>query len=184
MKKPVQKKTNLIKAVGLLLLVITVLLFVWQALKLLDRQQFAEANKQQASVGRGLAERLGGEATSVLERNICFNTGQGPYDNGKLWCQVSTVIRLNSDAKIQDAGKLLIEEARSRQLVAKSSNNYGVESYWFELGGGMSCRLSSIAQSGDESNGATHKILEKKDAPALAISCARPSKARHYPYID
>src|SRR5687767_8467584 len=62
-----------------------------------DRIWFSSVEKKQSLVSSRLIEYLGTNVSSSKKENICFRTEQGPYDNGRLWCQVTTIIGLKLD---------------------------------------------------------------------------------------
>ena len=60
-----------------------------------DRARFVEVSKEKSQIASRLADSLGDNVVSTREQDECFNTEQGPWDNGYLWCQVATVIALH-----------------------------------------------------------------------------------------
>lgn len=163
------------------LLVLTVAL--WKVAQFRDRSWFLGIGAKQALISDGLVEVLGGNVASVEKRNICFNTEQGPYDNGKLWCQIATVIKLRTDIDQEAMGEKFVELAEAAKFAATSSRSYGVPGYWFKVDKDVLCKFSAVSTSGEEISGAVHRPFSEKDVPALAVSCAHRAKAKHYQYI-
>ena len=121
--------------------------------------------------------------SSVSEKNECFNTEQGPYDNGKLWCQTASVALLNKDYSYEDIGKIFSETTAVRGLKTSMSENYGVKRYSVTASD-ITCRLSLINRENKLYGGDNYGVLAGVSRPALSVSCADRAKAKHYPYTD
>lgn len=168
------------------LLVIIIIIFVawtanaaWQ-----DSKRFARVEKDGTVVTDKLVARLGNKVVDVQKKKVCFNTEQGPYDNGRLWCQVATVVKLNADVSYDEVGNWFIASVQTGKQTPGSSKNYGVQRYWYDSGEGMTCKLSAIDSQGHEAGGSTRVPYDEGDKPAIAIACADRAKAKHYPYIN
>ena len=152
-----------------------------------DRLRFAEADKEQSLMVDKLSEYLGDRVMLEDKRNVCFNTEQGPYDNGRLWCQASTIVRLKADVDFVELGNKFVELSGVMGLRSSSSISYGVPTFWFEPSqethGKMRCSLGYIGTSGEERSAGAYDVLFGVPPPALAIACADRAKAKHYPYI-
>src|SRR5690606_17724677 len=55
-----------------------------------DANKFADADRVKQVVFDDLVEKMDKTPTHIVEKDVCYNTEQGPYDNGRLWCQVAS----------------------------------------------------------------------------------------------
>lgn len=184
-KHPVAPSKYLWKIIAVCILSLILLVVGLRQLgKYNDRARYNKAEKEESTIAEQLSKSLEAKVDSKEQRNVCFNTEQGPYDNGKLWCQIATVIKLHADVDFKEVGEQFLAIARSRQHNATSSQNSGVPRYWFDMNEKMSCGLSLITSSGEKYGSSTRKVLSRSDAPAIAISCSDRARARHFPYVE
>ena len=148
-----------------------------------DAHRFTTLNKQQSAVTDRLIEEVGDKFESSREANICFNTEQGPWDNGHLWCQTATIVQLKGDVDFKKLGEQFVSIARDGGLVAHAVVSYGVPSFWFDAEG-VPCDYGYVSTSGDEVSAGTSDALYNVDPPAFAVACSGRAKAKHYPYVN
>lgn len=89
-------KRNVILPTGALL---TVLLVGWAFARQHQRadaiqtqqQRFNTIHSVESSFEKNIKNLLGPSLVNMHEESTCYNTDQGPWDNGELWCGVSVV---------------------------------------------------------------------------------------------
>lgn len=131
-----------------------------------------------------LSSYLGDNVGSSRVKEECFNTGQGPYDDGYLWCQSSTIFYLNNEPEPLILGEEFIRVSRS---VGKSrqADGYDLPLYLVELSNNAKCYLGIKLSSGKEVSGARRNPFDYHSKDNLvAITCGDLAKAKHYQYID
>ena len=141
---------------------------------------FCGNEKKQIILANNLSESLGGNVESKREKNECFDTGQGPYDNGYLWCQTSTIFMLANDIDPKDIGT---EFLRLGGTVGSGheATGYELPLYFTELTEGPKCHLGIRTSSGVEVNGARRNPFDSNVAkPMVAVTCGDRAKAEHY----
>lgn len=164
---------------------ILVFVILQQVSKQSDARRFAAAQKTKDAVVAELVDYLGDNVVSTRKQNECFNTEQGPYDNGYLWCQTASIVLLRSNVDFMDLSTKFIAVARADGFTAENSDSDSpIARSWFEFDEGLSCNLSSKDVSGDEHGGATSDPLYQIAPPAFAVSCADRAKAKHYPHVE
>lgn len=133
-----------------------------------------------------LTEYLGDTVQQTSERNECFNTEQGPFDNGKLWCQVATVMFLKEDTDYKAAGTLFIasEHDNIESHGANEAPSSILERYTLLLKNGVTCNL--VMQTSENKRfGSTTSVRFISDSEVvLAVACSDRAKAKHYPFVE
>lgn len=109
-----------------------------------DRLRFEDASNVKTEVTNRLVTYLGNNVMSTREQDECFNAAQSPYDNGKLWCQVATVIRLKGDVDFSTLGKQFLAMARQEGKAASMSGSGVTQRFWL-MSQSMSCQLSNAS---------------------------------------
>lgn len=131
-----------------------------------------------------ISESLGDNVISKREKDECFDTGQGPYDNGYLWCQASTIFTLANDIDPEGVGSEFLSSA-SALGSGRKATGYELPLYIVELTIGSKCHLSIRTSTGEEVNGARRNPFDLNTTrPMVGVTCGDRAKARHYPYID
>lgn len=184
MKAISPKDKKALKVVAIVLTLLAVGLGFWWGNRYVDGRRFADISVKKDLIVGGLIDHLDNVVVSSEPRNTCFNSGQGPYDNGKLWCRVVTVIKLDRDIDQREIGNEFIRLANSKGFEARQSNDSEISKYEFVLSNGVGCMLNAIASDGEEIGAAYGTPLTSADAPAIAVSCADRARARHYPYVN
>ena len=179
-KNKFSKKRCMIIGLCLVLLLATWFIYA-QAVRAKDRQRFKEAETVRNQIVEQLAEHLGDNVKEISDHDECFNTEQGPYDNGRLWCQVATSITVEQDVSYKVAGEAFLDAGEDLGLHTKSLSG-DFPRFWAELEGGVTCQLQYRSAKNDDLGGARRITLE--DGPALAVACADRAKAKHYPYTE
>jgi len=176
------RKTLIWLAVAAVLVLASIGWFVFEQLAIHnDRLRFEDASNVKTAVVNRLATYLGNNVVSTREQDECFNTEQGPYDNGRLWCQVATVIRLKADVDYNLLGMQLSTVAQQDGEVANSSGAGSTERFWLTLKS-MDCGIVMTTSRGVQYGSITKDVLSPIDKPAIAIACADRAMASYYPY--
>lgn len=150
-----------------------------------DRARFVNAEHEKTLIVEKLLGSLNGNALSTRDQNECFNTEQGPYDNGRLWCQVATVIKLNSSISFSNIGERYKVAAADLPGTPFYSSGAGLtERFWIVVPRGIPCNLSEISDQGKSYGGPTSNPFTNKDRPAIAITCADRARAAYYTYVQ
>jgi len=187
MKKEIQKKSKtanraLLWKAGIFIGLALVLLAVLEITQYMDGLRFVNIDKKKSVIANELSTYLGDNVTSVQNKKECFNTGQGPYDDGYLWCQTSTIFGLKHDIDPQEFGSEFLK-ASSSFGTGRHATGYGLPLYFVELTDGSKCYLGIKLASGNEVNGArSDPFYLYPTKPAVAVTCGDRAKAKHYPY--
>lgn len=147
-----------------------------------DRTRFEEVSKQKSLVASQLAKTLGSNVVSTREHDECFNAEQGPWDNGRLWCQVATVIVLKQDAEFNKVGEAYVAIAQAVGVNPHKSGSGLMARFWYVSKEGTTCNLIAQDGSGQEVGGATSDPFSQNAKPAVAITCADRARGAFYPY--
>jgi len=148
-----------------------------------DRKKFQSIEQKKTDVVGVLTASLGDKVTTTEDASLCFNTEQGPYDNGKLWCQAASKMRLNEDISFEELGSKFITAANEKGLETGSEKGR-LPRFWFDVDNGRYCELSLVNSSGEVFGGATQGLLTSKDSLTMAVACADRAKAKYYRYIE
>ncbi len=184
MKKTIKNNKRILIILG----VIIILLAAWFIFNAYNRTQdkarFQQAEEVKAQVASELVAYLGDNVTSVSEKNECFNTEQGPFDNGRLWCQASTIIQLNDNIEFISVGSVFLKS--DHDLIKESQ--YGGEGDWLNytitLHNGIGCNLATITEDGKYTGSARRNVLYGKSNASVSVACSDRAKAKHYPYSE
>lgn len=181
-KELAKRKKILIFSGGFLALV--VVFAGWQYITIRqDDKRFAAVEQKKHRLAEGLKSELGGVVLASRDKNECFNTEQGPYDNGRLWCQTATIITLKQAVDYQTVARSYIELGRPFGT-ANALENTLFPKYYINMSEGLTCQLDYNDPDGKYQGGAMSKPFDDSDKPALAIACADRAKAKHYPFVD
>lgn len=149
-----------------------------------DRARFSEAETIKADIVKQLQEDLGDKALQVTENNQCFNTEQGPYDEGKLWCQTVSSIQLTEDIDFKQVAERFLE-FNSDRVVSKNTNSNDTQPVFnVMLQGGIICNLVYTTGNGDVFGTMMNTKGKTEDNPSLSLACANRAKAKHYPFTE
>jgi hypothetical protein len=166
-----------------LVLVIIAIFAVNQILIAKDRARFTDAEKTKAIIANHLASYLGDNVLLRREQNECFHAEQGPYDNGKLWCQAATVLTLATSKDFNAMGNEVLSQASGSGLVTGSSSGK-FPSYWFKTAKSISCQLEYTDIVGPRKGDARRIPFSNTERVAVSIACADRAKAAYYPLVD
>jgi hypothetical protein len=146
-----------------------------------DRLRFEDAASVKTEVTSRLVTYLGSNVISTREQYECFNAEQGPYDNGKLWCQVATVIRLKRDVDYASVAQQYVKFGQASGWLTGTNEPF-TGSWIMKSKDGVKCQL--IYRDGaDKQVGLAASIpFTGEDHIALAITCADRAQAKYYPY--
>lgn len=146
-----------------------------------DRLRFEDAANVKTDVTNHLVTYLSDNVISTREQDECFNTEQGPYDNGRLWCQVATVIQLKRDVDYASAAQQYVKFGQASGWLTGTNEPF-TGSWIMKSKDGVKCQL--IYRDGaDKQVGLAASIpFTGEDHIALAITCADRAMAVYYPY--
>lgn len=180
-KKDKKKQIFLLGLCALFLLMVAVVV-ISKINERNDRLRFAHAETAKSKIANTLADRLGDNIASVRDRNECFYTEQGPFDRGRLWCQVGTVIELNQEVEYSSIGQEYLQIGRD---FGEGRAEGGIfPDYRVDLPEEMSCHLQFRDVEGNNFGGARKIIFERGEGPVISVTCADRARAMHYPYTD
>ncbi len=188
MKKPDKKKLgtskNKPKLWIAISIVVVLLAAIWAVPKYIDGLKFDKIDEVQLTISNNLAIYLANDLNSSQVKKECFSVGQGPYDDGYLWCQASTISDLKRDPDPLDLGKEFLKVGKpfgEGHLAA----GHDIPLYYLELKNGARCYLDIKLSSGDEVSGARRSVLYSAGADsAFAVVCGDAAKAKHYTYVE
>lgn len=146
-----------------------------------DANRFAEADRIKQAVFDDLIKAIGITPIQIEEKNVCYNSEQGPYDDGRLWCRVSSAAYFAQELaseEIEDVYRSIIKQ--KKLLVAQSSTAGGTVFYG---GRDLPCTLIAYRDWAAISPGYYFPNNESAKQ-TLILRCAARAKAKHYPYID
>lgn len=146
-----------------------------------DLARFQAVEKQKNQIVKQLTDYLGNNVVSTWESNECFNTEQGPYDNGYLWCQTATIIKLSSSVDYKVLGQEY-SKIGSTEGYKVTSTGDPFPSYSLMTKQKISCELES-RDSGRDTGASRMAPFKGEEQSAAAITCADRAKAKHYPYV-
>lgn len=183
-KKSQTSKSVLMWRVGIVVAVVLTLATIWKIPQYLDGLRFADMDKKKSTIVDELSINLGHSIYSRRDVKECFNTGEGPYDNGYLWCQTSTIFVLKNDVSKNEIGTGFLRAGASVGQ-ALGSEDGDISYYLIKLSDETTCHMSGKFESGEEFNGARRNPIDDgMQPPVIAVSCGNKAKAKHYPYID
>lgn len=144
-----------------------------------DANRFAEADRIKQAVFDDLIKAIGITPIQIEEKNVCYNSEQGPYDDGRLWCQVASAAYfadLTPQEDIVERFKAAVT-GRSYNLLTNGSGDFA-----FRVAG-MSCGLYVYDDILAVVPGyyLPENALSKQ---TVIVRCSDRAKAKHYPYID
>lgn len=176
-KKPKSKKLMILALVGLCLVAIAIIAMVMGQRN--DRARFASAVDDKDALVAGLVQYLGNKVVASREQNECFNTEQGPFDKGRLWCQTATIIRLSADVDYQELGN---EYLKIGQDIGEAftSDSEIFPAYSIRTPEGVECNLQFINSGNKNFGRATSLVIEDSERPAVSVSCAARAKTAHF----
>lgn len=146
-----------------------------------DRKRFEEASKAKSAIVERLVNYLGDNVESTREQDECFNTEQGPWDNGRLWCQVATVVSLKGDVDYSSVAQQYVEFGHA--FGWSDGSNKPFDGSWIEGSPVIKCQLVYQNSSGKTIGLATLIPFKPSEKVALAMTCADRAQASYYPYV-
>lgn len=144
-----------------------------------DANRFAEADRIKQAVFDDLLKELDATPIQIAEKDVCYKSEQGPYDDGRLWCQV--------------ASSAYFAEPISRESVVErfrvGVTNRGYNLLTNEAGdlafrtAGMSCGLDIYdkVMAVDPGYYLPENVASRQ---TIVVRCADRSKAKHHPYAN
>lgn len=122
-------------------------------------------------------------ARSAKEQDECFNTEQGPYNHGRLWCQVATVIGLNKPIDYKNVGEkfLMIANKYGKAFSSKQAS----DPYFGVIISGINCSFDYDDGNTQHYINAISRPFENNNTyPVIAISCADHAQSAYYPFTE
>lgn len=144
-----------------------------------DGQRFAEADRKKQVVFDELMQSMGAPIT-IKDQKRCYQSQQGPFDNGRLWCETSSAGYFAEPIPMQEiTGKF---ESIFHEHGWNGMNDRRAE---FEFEGAKDIPCELIIKDGvlaqEPGSGLPGEIQSKQ---TVIISCSDRAKAKHYDYID
>lgn len=146
-----------------------------------DRHRFEEAKQQKASLVSRISSQLGTNVISVYDNDQCFNSEQGPYNNGRLWCQSASIIRLSGNIDFAAIGATYLSLGKAMGLPVGMNSPF--PGYWLEPIQGLRCQLEYQDDKGGLYGLARRVPFGEGDKSALAIACADRARIAYYPFV-
>lgn len=142
-----------------------------------DANKFAEADRVKQAVFEDLVEKMGETPTHIVEKDVCYNTEQGPYDNGRLWCQVASIAyysnRLEASGLEESFEGALSQNGLSGTIAPSGKTVFYVRE--------LPCAIETLTDIMAVEPG--YYFPKNNSAKqALIVRCADRAKAKHYSY--
>ncbi len=174
------KKATAIVLLGIVLTTTTLLAYSRYA-QHQDAEKFQQAQGQKTQVFSAIVDSLG-DVYKKEEKNVCFQSEQGPYDNGKLWCQVSSAAyfkRPISESEIKDIYEKTVRQDPMNQ-------KYFQLSTFQEKAQKNQKKICGMETWSGEDASTTPYFFSDIDSSktTIIIKCADRAKAKHYPFVD
>lgn len=176
-----QKKLNGIRVnkkwlailVAVFVLLITVV--VWFSISTnRDAARFQEAEAAKDKVFSAVVAKIG-DPIATDEKNVCYNSEQGPYDNGRLWCQTASAAYFSFRIADDHMHALYHDAIQSSDVTEVGSDFYGSDD--------LRCRLETYA--GEHAKRPAYYLDENaRSSYTVVMSCIDRAKAKHYPFVD
>lgn len=151
-----------------------------------DRARFSEAEAIKAGIVEQLKEYLGDNVEWTADNDECFNTEQGPYDNGKLWCQSTTTIVIENDIAYDTVGDTFL--ASQHDGIANRNASSGdipvMKRYTIMIKNGITCNLVMNTSKGERFGSATSTRYIPNDESVVSVACSDRARAKHYPFTE
>lgn len=174
-------RKKLLLGLGITLVVLVGLgIFVNQVAINNDHARFVATEQQKDIIASRLVASLGDNVVSTRKQNECFNAEQGPFDHGKLWCQVGTVVLLKKDLEYENIGEKYIAIGKSLNLATYFTHDT-FPSYTINVAG-MNCQLENQTTHGDHKGSAMRIPFTTSDKAAMSITCSSRAMATYYTY--
>jgi len=145
----------------------------------LDTQRFAQAEASKNTAFTALINGLSGIIRTETQQR-CYNSERGPYDNGRLWCEVSSVAYLDNVIPESDLEQKLKGIIQTENWSATNKRAAKVE---FEGARDLVCEM--LVYDGNLATEPGYSLPnEPRSKQTVIVTCADRAKAKHYPYID
>lgn len=142
-----------------------------------DRVRFEDGDKEKQLVFEKLVEKLGASPLQIADKNACYNSEHGPYDNGRLWCQTAVAAYFVQEFPEPQIRPYFIESVKEVGSKVASSANLV---FW----GAENLPCSLMIYNGPSAISPGYYLPENRDAKqTLVMVCSSRSEAKHYPYI-
>lgn len=148
-----------------------------------DKARFSEADQKQQMVFDELLQKVGATPIQTVNRDLCYSSEQGPYDHGRLWCQVSEIAYFSGDTPVlsTESVKIYFDDI-VREHSLKTTNQRAAD-LEFEGADRLPCEVELI--TGEFAKDSTNYFPGNADAnQSIAVLCADRAKINHYPYIS
>jgi hypothetical protein len=143
-----------------------------------DKQRFVKANELKSIVFNELVSEMGQPITKV-ERKECYNSEQGPYDDGRLWCVVTDAVYYVNEVDEKGIRDSFVNIAESHGLQTRLPDGQT----GFHVVGNLACDL--YIESGKFANdpGYGFPVIENSKQ-TIFIRCADRALAKHFQFED
>lgn len=144
-----------------------------------DGQRFAEADKKRQTVFMQLVQRLGAP-TKIDDSNVCYNSEQGPFDNGRLWCQIASAAYFRSTLPKTTINEYFREIVEANGYM---STDQRVGELEFEGEKDLPCELI-IYEGPLALEPGFYLQADVHSKQTVIVRCSDRAKAKHYTYIS
>lgn len=144
-----------------------------------DGLRFAEADKKKQIVFDELLNKID-TPLKIEKKNICYDSEQGPWDNGRLWCQVTSAayfVEATSEMQIREIFEAVVNNNALRKIETRANGTvfYGSED--------LLCSLT--VYDGLLAADPGFYLSDQRDSKqTVIVRCSDRAKAKHYPYIE
>lgn len=142
-----------------------------------DAHRFVEADRVKQAVFDDVIKELGAIPTHTEEKDVCYNSEHGPWDNGRLWCQVASIAyyseQIEESAMEGSYKNALRQNGLSGAIAQPGKTVFYVRDLPCTLETSVGTMAVEPAYYFSKNNSAKQ---------ALIVRCATRAKAAHYPY--
>ena len=178
-KKPPQKNSRFKPWIALIALLFLLLFGGWKLSQLRDKARFLAADERKQTMVTQLQERAG-QPIARTEKNICYNAEEGPYDNGRLWCQTASALYYASEKPQPEL------EAHFNDIVAENgwkNINERAQPLEFEGARDLPCTLDIYTDT-LASEPPDYLPPNTSSKQTLVVQCASRASYKHYEYVN
>lgn len=167
-KNKFSKKRYVITGLCMVMLLTTWFIYM-QTVQARDRQRFKEAEETKARFVTRLVDYVGDNVKKSSEKNECYKSEYGPYDDGHLWCRVTSNLVIHQE--YNDMDSLRDEINNIIDNLSLSRSNKRASDIEFQGSFNLPCTVDINAPNVNAEN-------------SITISCSDRAKAKHYPYTE
>jgi hypothetical protein len=143
-----------------------------------DKQRFVAAHDRGELAVSLLAQSIKATPSGEEIKDTCYDAEQGPYDNGKLWCQTTAALYYTDVLGAQNI------ETEMRKIISDQKwdiTNSRASNVEFDGGANVPCELNVITDARAQKPG-NYLQGDMKAKTAVILNCADRAKAKHYQF--